>query len=211
MGWLILAVLGGSAAGLLWRLRLPRMLWTTAAAALMLGATGYALQGSPTLAGSPARQVVTSDEVVPELSELRLSMFGRFTYAEPYFVASDGMIRSGNPATAIRLLLAGIDGARDNAALWTALGQAYAVHDGGTLSPAARLAFNEAMRLAPEHPGPPFFLGLVYAREGKFEEARTAWRRALRLSPAEAPYRSDIAVRLLLVQRLLDGPLEDPR
>src|SRR3546814_11342997 len=57
--------------------------------------------------------------------------------------------------------------------------------------------------LAPKHPGPPFFLGLAYVRAGEFAEARPFWARALDLTPGDASYRPEIAVRLMLLDRFL--------
>ena len=130
-------------------------------------------------------------------------MFGRYTYADQYFVMSEGLTRAGQKAGAVRVLLGGITGAKQNAALWTALGNAYAENDADTVSPASRFAFDQALRLAPEHPGPPFFLGIAYVRAGEFAKARSWWVRALRLTPAGASYARDIAQRLVLLDRLL--------
>lgn len=202
-GWAALAVLGLAAGGLLWRLGIGRSLWMLAAAALMLGATGYALQGQPTMAGRQASPVSRGSEVDADLSDLRLRMFGRRTYAETFFIASDGMIRAGSPAAAVRILTGGVKAAKDNAAVWTALGSAYAQADGDVVSPAARLAFDQALRLAPEHPGPPFFLGLAYVRSGDFKAARGWWARALRLTPGRADYHGDISRRLALLDQVI--------
>src|SRR6476659_3481710 len=55
MGWLILMALVGLSLGCLWLLGVRSGLLTTGAAALMVGAAGYAFQGSPDLRGAPAR------------------------------------------------------------------------------------------------------------------------------------------------------------
>jgi cytochrome c-type biogenesis protein CcmH len=203
MGWAALALIALAAVALLWRLRVARSLWTASLAALTLGATGYALQGRPGVAAQVARPSAMAGEVDPGLSELRLQMFGKYTYAETFFIASDGMIRAGSPGSAVRILRSGVEAAKSNAAVWTALGSAFAAHDGDTVSPAARLSFDRAMQLAPEHPGPPFFLGTAYVRAGDFHAARAWWARALALTPAEAHYRPEIATRLALLDRLL--------
>ena len=203
MGWVWLALIAAATFGFLWRFGVPRSLASFVAAALMLGAAGYALQGRPTLHGSPARASAKGGETDAELAKLRLDLFGRFTYAEPYFAMSDGLARAGDKAGAVKVLLGGVNSARDNAALWTALGTAYAEHDGNRLSPPARLAFDRALKIAPEHPGPPFFLGLALIREGRFQEARPWWARAYRLTPADASYREAIGLRLALLDRLL--------
>lgn len=204
MGWAALALIAFAATALLWRLGMGRSLWTASLAALTLGATGYALQGRPRLAAQAARPAALAGDVDPDLSALRLAMFGKYTYAETFFIASDGMIRAGSPGSAVRILRSGVEGAKSNAAVWTAMGSAYAAHDGETVSPAARLSFDRAMQLAPEHPGPPFFLGTAYVRAGDFRTARAWWARALALTPAEARYRPEIATRLALLDRLLE-------
>jgi cytochrome c-type biogenesis protein CcmH/NrfG len=83
-----------------------------------------------------------------------------------------------------------------------------AAHDGNTVSPPARFAFEQAVRIAPSHPAPPFFLGLAHIRADDYAAARPLWARAVALSPAGASYRRDIALRLALLDRLLarQGP-----
>ena len=55
MGWLILLVLVTLALAALWLLGVRAGLFKAAAAALLVGASGYALQGSPDLPGAPAQ------------------------------------------------------------------------------------------------------------------------------------------------------------
>ncbi|HWK37107.1 hypothetical protein [Sphingomonas sp.] len=203
MGWAMLLVVGLGAAALLWRLGVPRALWSFAGAALMLGATGYALQGRPALPGRATEASKVPGVVDPEMSELRLDLFGRHTYAETYFLAADALQRSGAKGSAVNLMIGAVAGAKGSAALWTGLGQAYAAHDGDTVSPPARFAFDQAMRLAPEHPGPPFFLGMAYVDAGRFADARPWWIRAYRLSPQGTRYRREIGMRLVLLDRFL--------
>jgi cytochrome c-type biogenesis protein CcmH/NrfG len=87
--------------------------------------------------------------------------------------------------------------------LWTWLGTTLAADAGGQVSPPALLAFRRAAQFAPEHPAPPFYLGMAYIRAGQFREARPYWARALALSPDGTTYRKEIAVRLQLLDRLL--------
>jgi cytochrome c-type biogenesis protein CcmH/NrfG len=202
MGWTTLALLIVAAVVLLWRLGVPRDLAAFVGAALMLGAAGYALQGRPGLASASVSPVIDAREVDPAFSLLRNTMFGRFTVAESYFAVGDALTRSGSPRTAVSLYIGAINAQPRNAALWTALGSAYAEHD-GTVSPAARFAFEHAMRLAPQHSGPPFFYGLALVRAGAFREGRVWWRRAYRLTPAGLSYRRDIADRLALLDQFL--------
>ncbi len=201
-GWLFLALLGVGAFGGLVLLGVRRSLWSLAGAALMLGAAGYALQGRPELAGAPVQAAGKRGTVDPDLARLRLDMFGRFTYAEPYFAMSDAMIRAGADRSAVAALLGGLNTAGENPALWTALGQAYVAHDGG-LSPAARFAFGRALQIAPEHPAPPLFYGIALVNEGRWIEARRWWSRAYRLSPQNAAYREWIASRLVMLDEAI--------
>ncbi|MHA6722622.1 tetratricopeptide repeat protein [Sphingomonas sp. RS2018] len=205
MGWVFLAILAAGAFFGARALGLPRHLGTFVLAALTLGAAGYALQARPGLPASPAQPSAEAVTVDPGLSELRLDMFGRHTQAESLFFASDALIRSGSPKSAVALLLGGVNRYPTDPAIWTGLGGAYVASDGGVVSPAARLAFGRAMQLAPEHPAPPFFLGVALVKAGEFREARALWERAFRLSP-DLAFRAQINERLALLERFLASP-----
>ncbi|WP_374942807.1 hypothetical protein [Sphingomonas sp.] len=203
MGWLWLAVFGASAMALLALLGVNRALWSFAGAALMLGAAGYAWQGSPTLPGTPA---IARDSTPPDdqtITALRDDMLGRFTLDGAYLIASDAMIARGDDRAGVQVLLGGIGKIPASYALWTALGTAYARHDGGQVSPAARFAFEHAHRLAPDSVAPPFFLGLAYVRAGDYAAARPWWARALAIAPPRISYRREIAIRLAILDRLI--------
>jgi Flp pilus assembly protein TadD len=203
MGWLFLIALGAGAMALLVALGVPRLLWPFIGAALMLGGAGYAWQGSPTLAGaSPDKRTALAPDD-PEMIVLRDEMLGRFTLDGAYLIAADAMTASGSEGTAVRVLLGGLNKLPRSYVLWTALGSAYARHDGGQVSPAARFAFDQARRLAPEQPGPDFLEGLAIARTGDLAAVRPYWARALRLTPTGASYRRDVAMRLAMLDRVL--------
>lgn len=202
IGWLSLTALIGVAFVALRLFGLPRGLATVAGAALMLGGAGYALQAQPGLPGEPASPSAQAVEVDPSLSEMRLQMFGRHTQAESLFYASDALMRSGSPNSAVALLLGGANTNPGDAAVWTALGGAYAANDGNSVSPAARFAFDRALKLAPQHPGPPFFLGVALMNAGEFRQARRWWMQAFILSP-DLSFRAEISERLALLDRFL--------
>lgn len=203
MGWLWLALLGAGAMALLAVMGIGRALWSFAGAALMLGAAGYAWQGMPALRGTSAVPRDTAPADDPAMTVLRDDMLGRFTLDGAYLIASDAMIARGDDRAGVRVLLGGIGKIPASYALWTALGTAYARHDGGQVSPAARFAFDQAGRLAPTSPAPPFFLGLAYVRAGNFVAARPRWARALAIAPQRISYRREIAIRLALLDRLI--------
>ncbi|UZK69526.1 cytochrome C biosynthesis protein [Sphingomonas sp. S1-29] len=199
MGWLALVLLGLGAGGALWWLGAPRMLATLMAAALVLGATGYALQGKPM---QPAAPVATGDQglrVDPGLIDFRAAILGERHRGA--MSLADGAMARGDKGEAVRILIDVVRRAPEDPGAWTALGTMLTVHDGQQLSPAARFAFAQAVRLDPKAPGPPFFLGISLLNAGEIDPARTAWAQALALTPANAPYRGDIVERLAVVDR----------
>lgn len=203
MGYVALAVIGAVAFALLAWMKIDRRLWTMVASALMLGAAGYAWQGEPALAGYPVATGLATTPDDGAMLDLRDQMLERYTGAAAYLVAADAMTRIGDRRAAVQVLLGGIRVAPKSLVLWTGLANAMAAHDGNQVSPPALFAFQQAMRLAPKHPAPPFFLGLAYVRAGEFATARPYWERALALTPADISYRGEIATRLALLERLL--------
>ncbi len=203
MGWLILLLLGLAAMAALVLLRVGRPLWSLVGAGLMLAAAGYAVQGSPTLPASPATPASQATTDDPELIALRAAMLGRFTADDIYLFAADALAHAGDNHAAAAVLLGGLHAMPRSLALWTAFGSALAAQDGGTVSPPALFAFQQAARLSPRHPAPPFFLGVAYVRAGDFAAADTAWHRALALTPPQAPYHRQIAERTALLDRYL--------
>ena len=207
MGWVTLLLLAGVAMAAMVVLGLKRPLWSLAGAALMLGATGYAMQGSPGVPASPAQPELSAEPTDPAIIALRGQMLGAYGPQSGYVVAADGMTNAGAKREAVQYVLLGVRHYPDSPLLWVALANAMAMHDGGRVSPPALFAFQQAFRLAPSNPAPPFFLGLAYIRGGDFPAARSLWARALQLSPTGSPYRGEIGERL----RLLDGFLAQGR
>lgn len=205
MGWVMLGLLALASAVILWRMRVAPALWSLVGAALMLGAIGYSIQGRPGQPGVSVEQAKREPRTIdPAMKELRQAMFGRFNFEESYFIAADAMLSSGAVAPAAQVMLGGVQKAPRSGALWTWLGMMLVEKDGGTLSPAAKLAFEQGIRLAPDHPGPRFFYGLAHARTNDFEGTRALWLQALNRTPRDASFRQDIAVRLVLIDRLLE-------
>ena len=160
-----------------------------AVAALMLGGAGYALQGRPGFDGAPHSG---STRAVPlPLTGARHAIYGQFTSSERWMVIADSYASRGNTSEAVGAVRAGLKASPTNSALWTGLGNALVDH-AGTLTPAANLAYERAVTLAPKHPGPLFFQGLALARSDKRDEALLVWRKALTLTPEGASYRAMI-------------------
>jgi cytochrome c-type biogenesis protein CcmH len=185
-GWVwLLALLAVSLAGLrLLGLRGPYL--TLAAAALFFGCAGYALQGSPGLAGSARAERQTEPPML--LADLRQAFFGQFTSDEAWLRMSDALARRGKTEESVGAIRAGLREHPDSAVLWVGLGNALVEHV-GSLTPASEYAFQRAEQLAPGHPAPPFFMGLALARSGDGQSALALWKQILRNAPAEAEWR----------------------
>jgi cytochrome c-type biogenesis protein CcmH len=186
MGWLVLLLLFVLSLGGLWLLGVRRGMLKAAAAALLLGASGYALQGSPSLQGSPAENSEGSS-VVP-LTEARHAFFGNFSPEESWMLMSEALARRGNTQDAVGILQNAVRRYPTDEQLWLGLGNALVDHARG-LTPPAELAFQRAVEVAPGRPAAPFFYGLALARSGDREAAVEIWKRILAEAPANASWR----------------------
>ena len=185
-GWIILGLAAAATLGLLFLLKLRGPLLTLAAAALLFGAAGYALEGRPELPGI-ARSPANSASPLP-LSSARHAFFGAFTPAERWLVLADAYSRSGDTQGAAQILQTAVRIYPRDPELWTGYANALVDH-GHTLTPAARLAFGRASALSPDAPGPRFFLGLALLRSSDRAGAVTQWRHLLTTAPADASWR----------------------
>ncbi|MEO8176721.1 MAG: tetratricopeptide repeat protein [Sphingomicrobium sp.] len=184
--WLVLGALFAFGLGGLRLLGLRGPMLQLAAAALLLGASGYALQGRPGLPGSPSA-AAASAKVIP-LTRVRNAFFGEFTPSGHWLLMSDSMAAKGRSADAAGLLRSAVREHPRDPALWVGLGNALVDH-AGTLTPAAQFAFERAAELAPGHPAAPFFLGLALARSGDRAGALALWNQILAEAPADASWR----------------------
>lgn len=200
MGWLLFALFAAVAAFALWRFgRLPRGAPELAGAALFLAMAGYAWQGRPGLAGSPREPAET--QAAPDLAEnsLRKAITGRFSSEGEVLEFADAFNRMGQTRASVNLISGELTRSPNNPDLWVGLGNALLLHGGGQMSPAAAFAFDRAAALAPNHPGPPFFLGLGLAQSGKLDEAGDIWRGLLARAPDNAPWKADLEARLAAI------------
>lgn len=186
MGWLILLALIAFSIGGLWLLRVRGAGLTASAAALLIGAAGYALQGSPTLPGAPARGTEARDFF--PLTQARHAFFGNFSPAEPWLRMSEALARDGESADAVGILENATKRYPGDAQLWIGLGNALVDHARG-ITPAAELAYKRAEQVTPGYPGPHFFYGLALARSGDREGALKQWRDILATAPKDAGWR----------------------
>ena len=186
MGWLTLLLLFAGSLGLLWALGVRRGLFTASAAALLLGATGYALQGSPDLGG--ARAAAGEGHDVFPLTDARHAFFGYFTPAESWLRMSEALERDGRSEDAVGILQNAVKRYPGDPQLWIGLGNALVDHARG-LTPPAELAYKRAEQMTPGHPGAPFFYGLALARSGDRYGAVAMWQQILKTAPKNAGWR----------------------
>jgi cytochrome c-type biogenesis protein CcmH len=168
MGWVTLLALFVVSLGLLWVIGVRRGMLTAAAAALMLGATGYALQGSPAEPAAPAVGEQVGD--IQVLTGARHAFFGNFSPAESWMLISEALARSGNTEDAVGILQNAARRYPGDVQIWIGLGNALVDHGHG-LTPPAEYAYRRAAELAPGHPAPRFFYDLALIRSGNTQAA----------------------------------------
>lgn len=186
MGWMTLLLLCAFSLGVLWLLRVRGGLLTASAAALMIGASGYALQGSPSLPAAPAA-AGQGHEILP-LTDARHAFFGYFTPAESWLRISEALARDGKSEEAVGILQNAVNRYPADPQLWIGLGNVLVDHARG-LTPPAELAYKRAEQVAPGHPAPLFFYGLALARSGDRQAAVAIWKQILNGAPKDASWR----------------------
>ena len=186
MGWFILLLLAAVCLALLWRMGVRGGLLTASAAALLLGASGYALQGSPNVRGAPA-QGGGAHDIFP-LTDARHAFFGHFAPAESWLRISEALARDGKSEDAVGILQNAVKRYPADPQLWIGLGNALVDHARG-LTPPAELAYRRAAQLSPGYPAPPFFYGLALARSGDQASALAMWQHSLETAPKDAEWR----------------------
>lgn len=204
MTWVLVVLLAGAVfLALAFVLKMPRAGWELSGAALLVGIAGYALQGNPDLPGAPKAPVENKRAADEALIKQRQQMGDSFAKGQSWLILADGLARQGQYGAAAEVLRKGAEQFPQDADIWVSLGNALVGHSDGLITPAAQYAFQKAARIAPDHPGPPFFMGLALAQSGRLPEARAIWAELLRRSPADAPYRADLSERIQRIDSML--------
>ena len=183
--------------------RLPRAAWTTAAAALAVGLTGYAAQGTPNLPGAPTSAAPKVPGEGANLVEMRRALLGEDVPRQNGLVTADAFARNGQYADAAGFLLNAVrDNPRDGEA-WLALGNVLVAQADGAMTPAAQLAYRRAEAAAPDSPGVPFFIGVAELDQGRFADTRGLWVQASQRAPEGSEARKLIDERIARLDALM--------
>jgi cytochrome c-type biogenesis protein CcmH len=201
-GWVILAALAALLGVGLWIVIRPaRTVSELIAAALLVALAGYAWQGSPLLPGKPTGPRDNKPAPSNLFADERGKWLEQVGVDAQALDASDGLIRSGDPAYAVGILRAALEHRPKSATLWIGLGNAIAQYADGLVTPPSRYAYQRASQLAPDSPAPGYFLGLSLAQSGDLDGAQQAWRGLLAKASATAPWRADVEQKLAAIDR----------
>jgi len=202
MGWVILFVLIAACFGALWAIGVREGLLTAALAALMIGASGYALQGRPSLGGSPA--LGNEGRKVQSLTEARHAFFGYFSPEESWLRMAEALAGDGKTEDSVNLLQNAVRRYPTDAQLWVGLGNALVDHAHG-LTPPAQFAYQRAAQLLPGHPAPRFFYDIALIRSSAGEPALKDLVALIREYP-DASWRPMVGTMVLAVALNGDRP-----
>jgi len=203
MGWIVMILLASALLVLLWRFGgFGKAALQLLGAALLIAMAGYSWQGRPGLAGKPVPPPGRQDLPPTVFAQTREKILGTVDTAARWLTLADHYHEIGDTRSAVGIIRSGIRAHPRDGELWAGLGNALVIHASGMMTPAAELAFQRALRLAPEHPGPKFYYGLALAQGGKLDEAERLWREALAGARPDAPWRGMIEERLTLVHQI---------
>lgn len=204
MTWVVILLVAAAVFGVMaFVLKMPRAGWELSGAALFIGIAGYALQGHPAMPGAPKAPVENKRAADEAMIKQRQQMGDSFAKGQSWLILADGLARQGQYGAAADILRKGAEQFPNDADIWVSMGNALVGHSDGLITPSAQFAFQKAATIAPDHPGPPFFMGLALAQSGRLAEARAIWAELLERSPAEAPYRTDLSERVARIDSML--------
>ncbi len=202
-GWVALALLAAaSLAVLIWVGRLPKGMWQIAAASLLLGMTGYALQGRPTVPSSPAKSLAAKEDAAVQLVDMRADMDQSFGSAKRWLITADSFAKQGDYNLSASYIQSGLRNEPDNPDLWSALGLQLMLASQGQMSRPAQLAFDKARLIRPNYPAPYYFAGLSRLFGGDLDGAILLWEKTLLLATPKAKWKLRLESQLQAAKAL---------
>lgn len=184
-------------------LRLPREGYALFGSVLLFGLAGYAWQGSPELRGSPKAAMIEAPRSGEDMIEARKSLFDEGRPKPNYLITSDAYARRGKFDDAAGLLRRGLTENPDHLEGWLALAMALTAHADGFVTPAAIEAYGRARAIDSANPAADFFLGFAFLQSGEIRRARAVWADLLERSPEDAPWRADLAARVVQLDAMI--------
>lgn len=202
-GWVALALLAFAGLAIIgWLVRKSKGLWQVAAAALLLGMTGYALQGRPALPSSPAKSQSAKEDAAVQLVEMRAEMDQSFGSAKRWLITADSFAKQGDYKLSASYIQAGLRQNPQDPDLWSALGLQLMLASDGQMSPPAQLAFDKAREIRPNYPAPYYFAGLARLFGGDLNGAILLWEKTLSLATPKAKWKPRLESQLQAAKAL---------
>ena len=202
-GWIVLGLLSVlSLLVLTWFVRSSKGLWQIAAAAVLLGMTGYALQGRPSVPSSPAKSLAANEIGATQLIDIRADMDQSFGGAKRWLVTADSFAKQGDYASAASYIQSGLRSDPKNPDLWSALGLQLMLASEGQMSPPAQLAFDKVLAIQPNHPAPFYFAGLARIISGDLNGGVLLWEKTLSLATPNAKWKVGIETQIQAAKEL---------
>lgn len=196
---LALAILAVLCALLMARHHLRTRPWQLAVlATLAVAVIGYAVIGEPQLPARPAPPLTDDATASAEFENARARLLANTGDTGAWLAFADALTRQGRGEDAVQGLHLAIKAMPDNPDLWVGLGDTLTRIGNGQVSPAARLAFDRANAIDPDHPAPYYFLALAWVQAGEPDEAEKLLLQLKARAPADAPF-------MPAVERLLRG------
>ena len=206
MSWIMVAALALAAfAVAVLAFRLPRVTWTSLAAALVFGLAGYTLQASPELPGAPRANLAVNYTDEWQMRDARVLLVGdELKSRSNAMVTSDAFAQRGQFTNAVGFADIAIRENRQDFEAWLALGNALVEQADGALTQPSLFAYRQASAIAPDNPAPSYFLGLSLIRQGRMLEAYQIWRGALeRMGEDGTPAQAFMAERVARLESML--------
>lgn len=202
-GWVALTLLAAvSLSVIIWFGRLPKGLWQVATAAILLGMTGYALQGRPTVPSSPAKSLAAKEDAAVQLVEMRADMDQSFGSAKRWLITADSFAKQGDYNLSASYIQSGLRSDPENPDLWSALGLQLMLASQGQMSRPAQLAFDKARLIRPNYPAPYYFAGLSRLFGGDLDGAILLWEKTLLLATPKAKWKPRLESQLQAAKAL---------
>jgi cytochrome c-type biogenesis protein CcmH len=206
IGWLTLMLIAAAVmAGLLLFLPSRKQLWPVIAAALVLGAAGYAWQGAPSLPSSPAQPIAAKLKTAESLLQMRADMDTGYGIGKQWLITADSYARSGKFDYSAAFIQAGLREHPKNGDLWAGLGVVLLLAGEGQMSPPAKMAFANARKYAPRNRAPDYFTGLVELLEGRPDKTLEIWQRLIDDAPDKAIWRPKLESQLIGLKSMLQS------